>query len=124
MIVVGAGLAGLSAAVGARDAAWDVVVLEARDRVGGRVHTIYGGEDGVELASGLRAEMGGESIDENHTALRSLARRFGVDTERAAGKHERSSAEGSLSTRGRDVRVRCAHGPARRSRVPRLPPRV
>ena len=41
VVVVGAGLAGLTAAPDLTDAGWDVVVLEARDRVGGRVHTLY-----------------------------------------------------------------------------------
>ncbi len=39
VIVVGAGVAGLSAAKALQDAGRDVVVLEARDRIGGRVHT-------------------------------------------------------------------------------------
>ena len=101
VIVVGAGLAGLSAAVGARDAGWDVVVVEARDRVGGRVHTIYGGEDGVELASGLRAEMGGESIDEDHTGAPVAGSPLRRRHRTPAGKHERSSAQGPVSTRRR-----------------------
>ena len=100
MLVVGAGLAGLSAAVAVRDAGWDVVVIEARERVGGRVHTIYGGEGDVELAAGLRAEMGGESIDESHTALRSLARRFGVDTERRPGSTGDRVRTGRFRVRG------------------------
>lgn len=39
MLVVGAGMAGLSAARSLTDAGWPVCVIEARDRIGGRVHT-------------------------------------------------------------------------------------
>ena len=55
VIVVGAGLAGLSAAVELlRDGA-TVCLLEARDRIGGRVWTIRDG-----FAAGQHAEAGGE----------------------------------------------------------------
>ncbi len=40
VIVVGAGVAGLAAARALHDAGRDVVVLEARDRIGGRIHTL------------------------------------------------------------------------------------
>ena len=40
VVVLGAGLAGMTTALDLRDAGWDVVVLEARNRVGGRVHTL------------------------------------------------------------------------------------
>src|SRR6478752_5551309 len=85
VIVVGAGLAGLTAAVYLRDAGWEALVLEARGRVGGRVHTLYGGDEGVPLDRGLRADVGGESIDDTHTALRRMVRRFGLETELRPG---------------------------------------
>src|SRR5262245_8912313 len=40
VLVVGAGVAGLAAARALRDQHVDVVVLEARDRIGGRIWTI------------------------------------------------------------------------------------
>jgi monoamine oxidase len=79
VVVVGAGLAGLTAAIDLVDGGWDVVVLEARDRVGGRVHTIR-----EPFSDGLHAEAGGESIDESHHAMLTALRRFGLLTERRA----------------------------------------
>jgi monoamine oxidase len=75
--IVGAGLAGLTAALDLSDAGWDVVVLEARPRVGGRVHTLY-----TPFSTGLHAEAGGESIDDNHDQIQALVARFGLRTER------------------------------------------
>ena len=94
VVVVGAGLAGLTAALDLRAAGWDVVVVEARQRVGGRVHTLYGGEDGVPFERGMHAEAGGESIDDNHTAIQALLRRFGIATERRGGSTTDRAAAG------------------------------
>jgi monoamine oxidase len=76
-VIVGAGLAGLTAALDLVDAGWDVIVVEARDRVGGRVHTLYD-----PFSGGLHAEAGGESIDDNHDRIQALVARFGLATER------------------------------------------
>src|SRR5262245_17634232 len=76
VVVVGAGLAGMTAALDLRDAGWDVVVFEARDRVGGRVHTLRD-----PFTAGLHAEAGGESIDDNHDAIQALAQRYGLPLE-------------------------------------------
>jgi monoamine oxidase len=69
--VAGAGLAGLSAADELRRAGAEVVVLEARDRVGGRVWS-------RELENGAVVEMGAEFILPGNTAVRDLAERFGL----------------------------------------------
>jgi len=42
VLIVGAGMAGLAAARTLTDAGWPVRVIEARDRIGGRVHTDRG----------------------------------------------------------------------------------
>jgi monoamine oxidase len=69
--VVGAGLAGLSAADELRRAGAEVVVLEARDRVGGRVWS-------RRLAGNAVVEMGAEFILPGNAAIRELVERFGL----------------------------------------------
>ena len=76
VVVVGAGLAGLSCALELTDLGWDVVVLEARDRVGGRVHTLR-----EPFGPGTHVEAGGEFVDRDHHALLGLLDRFGLRTE-------------------------------------------
>lgn len=51
IIVVGAGVAGLTAARALHDLGREVVVLEARDRIGGRTHTSRVGEALVDLGA-------------------------------------------------------------------------
>jgi len=71
VVVVGAGLAGLSAADELQRSGAEVVVLEARDRVGGRVWS-------RRLENGAVVEMGAEFILPGNTAIRELAERFGL----------------------------------------------
>ena len=99
VIVVGAGLAGLTAALTLRDAGWDVVVLEARTRVGGRVHTLHGGVDGVPLAPGP-ARRARRRVDrrEPHGDPTAWLRRFGIATERRPGSTSDRAGTGPLST--------------------------
>jgi monoamine oxidase len=69
--VVGAGLAGLVAADELRRGGAEVVVLEARDRVGGRVWS-------RQLDNGAVVEMGAEFILPGNTAIVELAERLGL----------------------------------------------
>src|SRR5262245_39566675 len=76
--VVGAGLAGLSAAYRLRQAGYTATVYEASDRVGGRCWTLRQAADGKPWADGQIAEHGGELIDQGHTAIRQLAQELGL----------------------------------------------
>lgn len=69
VIVVGAGLAGLTAAVELQKQDMAVTLLEGQDRVGGRVLTVRNG-----FAEGQYAEAGAEFIDEDHEEICRLVR--------------------------------------------------
>jgi monoamine oxidase len=71
--VVGAGFAGLTAALRLRQSGLTVVILEARDRVGGRVWT-------ERLSVGAPVDRGGAWLAPQHDAAFGLAREFGVST--------------------------------------------
>ncbi len=70
--VVGAGLAGLTAAYRLKQAGLNAQIYEASGRIGGRCYTIH------DFAP-LVAEHGGELIDQGHTQVRHLAQELGLD---------------------------------------------
>lgn len=75
--VVGAGIAGLTAALTLKDAGLGCTLYEANpDRVGGRMWTQRG-----HWAYGQSSEIGGELIDTSHKKILELCRRFGLPTE-------------------------------------------
>ena len=71
-VVVGAGLAGLTAARELNAAGASVVVMEAQDRVGGR--TMAGS------VAGTTVEMGGQWIGPHQRRIGALASEVGVET--------------------------------------------
>ena len=72
VVVVGAGLAGTTAAYRLAQQGISVQLFEARDRVGGRCWTARS------FADGQMAEHGGEFIDTRHVHLRGLAKELGL----------------------------------------------
>ena len=77
--VLGAGVAGLAAAAELARAGREVVVLEARERVGGRIHTLRPPGDGRPV------ELGAEFIHGEPPSLLSLAQTAGVAVEESTG---------------------------------------
>jgi monoamine oxidase len=90
VVILGAGIAGLVSAYELRRAGYQVTVLEARDRIGGRVWTVRGGErieqtgrpdQRATFDPGLYFNAGAARIPATHRAILGYARRFGVPLE-------------------------------------------
>jgi monoamine oxidase len=73
VIVVGAGLSGLAAAKLLADNGVNVLVLEARNRAGGKTYDI-------KLPDGSALELGGEYVGPTHTHIQELAKSLGIKT--------------------------------------------
>jgi len=74
VVIIGAGLAGLSAAYELSQAGHDVTVLEARTRPGGRVFTLRG-----QFADGMYAEAGATNVFDVHHWTIKYAKLLGVE---------------------------------------------
>jgi monoamine oxidase len=72
VIVVGAGFSGLACSHELLAAGCDVTVLEARGRIGGRVHSVS------DLVPGKIVEAGGEMLGSNHPTVMAYAEKFGL----------------------------------------------
>jgi monoamine oxidase len=90
-VVVGAGLAGLVAADELARGGVEVVVLEARSRVGGRVWS-------QTLPNGAVVEMGAEYILPGNTAILELAERFGLGLWDKGMRYGRRDPRGGIGT--------------------------
>jgi monoamine oxidase len=101
VLVAGAGLAGLAAARDLSALGAHVTVIDARDRVGGRVWTIRDG-----FGEGQHAEAGGDMIDEAQNEIRDLCKEVGLKLTRilrAGFRFVRADASGKLRTVSRDA---------------------
>lgn len=74
VIVIGGGLAGLSAAMELIKGGHEVTVLEARDRPGGRVSTMRG-----PLPDGIYAEEGAVAFSETYTVANEYINAYGLE---------------------------------------------
>ena len=73
IIIIGAGLAGLACAYDLWQAGFNIILLEARSRPGGRVRTYRDS-----FADGLYAEMGAEYVDSEDHYVKKYAKEFGL----------------------------------------------
>lgn len=93
VVVVGAGLSGLQAAHSVRAAGFNVCVVEATNRVGGKTLTVQSCERGFN-------DLGASWInDTNQSEMFQLYTRYGIDTEtqRDHGDTVIQSADGSIT---------------------------
>lgn len=96
VVVVGAGLAGLTAASQLRIAGYDVAVLEARGRVGGRLLA-------YELPDGNAVDLGGEYFGDRSTAIAAVARELGVESFQSFDDGKRIMVDGGRVRRYRGL---------------------
>lgn len=100
-VVVGAGLAGLSAADELAAAGVDVTVLEARDRVGGRTWS-------QTLANEATIEMGAEFVLPGNTEVVALAGRLGLELWDKGMRYGEREARGGVGTSAEEVAAAAA----------------
>ena len=93
VVVVGAGLSGLQAALSVRAAGFSVCVVEATNRVGGKTLTVQSCEKGFN-------DLGAAWInDTNQSEMFKLYQHYGIDTEvqRDTGETLLQAADGSVT---------------------------
>lgn len=73
IVIVGAGIAGLNAALTLQDAGYPTSIYEASGRLGGRMHS-----DTASWANSQVSERCGEFIDSGHKTILGLAKRFKI----------------------------------------------
>ena len=84
VVVIGGGVAGLAAAVRLVEAGRRVILLEARARLGGRIHTL------LDPATGHPVELGAEFIQGNPPELLAILKRADVPLLEVSEQHERA----------------------------------
>ncbi|MGH2597248.1 MAG: flavin monoamine oxidase family protein [Actinomycetota bacterium] len=97
IVIIGAGLAGLTCAYRLHQAGVPVAVFEASDRIGGRCWSDR------RIVDGQVAEHGGELIDPSHVHLLRLVRELGLELEDRAAAGAPARATGRIYLDGREV---------------------
>jgi monoamine oxidase len=111
IVILGAGIAGLVSAYELKRAGWNVTVLEARDRIGGRVWTVRGGDRLVQtgrpdqvcaFSNGLYLNAGAARIPSSHHTILGYARDLRVPLEVMVN----SNRSGRIDVGGRVIESR------------------
>ncbi len=83
VIVLGAGLSGLSAAFELAQKGFDVIILEARNRIGGRILTLR-----EQFKDNQSVELGGELIGDGYKRFLNYAKKFDIKYEEVSSATE------------------------------------
>jgi monoamine oxidase len=116
VVILGAGIAGLTAAYELTKAGYQCVVLEARSRPGGRAWTLRGGDrveetDSVQTVEWDRAEHlyfnpGPARLPHHHAAILGYCRAFGVPLEVIVNDNRNALLQHDAAFDGKPVRQR------------------
>ena len=115
VLILGAGLAGMSAALELRNAGYKVQILEYNDRPGGRNWSLYGGDTYTELggatqhvqfADGLYLNPGPWRIPYHHRAMLDYCRRLKVALEPFTQVNHAAYLHSAKAFGGRPLRYR------------------
>jgi monoamine oxidase len=94
VVIVGAGLAGITAALNLVEQGIDVVVLEARNRIGGRVH-------GMVNEQGIQIDLGAQWVGSSMKRIHRLMKQEGIHTLQTSHKGKSQYFLASRRLRGR-----------------------
>jgi monoamine oxidase len=120
VVILGAGIAGLAAAYELGKAGYECVVLEARERAGGRAWTLRGGDrveetDSVQTVAWERADhlyfnAGPARLPHHHAAILSYCREFAVPLEVIVNDNRQALTHDDNAFGGKPVRQRQVRG--------------
>ena len=118
IVILGAGLAGMTAAYELTKAGYECVILEARNRAGGRCWTLRGGDkieetDSVQTVDWDRSENlffnpGPARLPYHHKAVLGYCREFGVPLQVIVNDNRNAFLQDNASFGGKPVRMRQA----------------